>query len=87
MPKCDFNKVALHIEITLQQECFPMNLLYIFGTTFTKNTSGHLLLKMQCITCSKMQYTLQSRDKTHTKLLTKHFTTQLIFGYHHNQYI
>ena len=52
MPKCDFNKVALQIEITLRQECSPINLLHIFGTPFTKNTSGRLLLKIQCNTCS-----------------------------------
>ena len=37
MPKCDFNKVALH-------GCSPVNLLHIFGTPFPKNTSGRLLL-------------------------------------------
>ena len=54
MPNCDFNKVALQIEITLRQECSPINLLHIFGTPFTKNTSGQLLLKIKCNTCSKM---------------------------------
>ena len=73
MPKCDFNKVALHssgspswilfrqscillkdtirakllcnfIEITLRYGCFPVNLLYIFGKPFLKNTSGRILL-------------------------------------------
>ena len=53
-PKWDLNKVVLQIEITLWQECSPINLLHIFGTTFTKNTSGRLLLKIQCNTCSKM---------------------------------
>ena len=32
------------IEITLRHECSPVNLLHIFGTPFTKNTSGWLLL-------------------------------------------
>ena len=32
------------IEITLQHECSPLNLLHIFGTRFPKNTSGELLL-------------------------------------------
>ena len=54
MPNCDFNKVALQIEITLQQECSPINLLRIFGTPLTKNTSGQLLLKIQYNTCRKM---------------------------------
>ena len=35
MPKCDFNKVAW---------VYPINLLHIFKTSFTKNTSGWLLL-------------------------------------------
>ena len=46
MPKFDFNKVALQlIEITLQHECSPVNLLHIFRTPFLKNTFGGLLLK------------------------------------------
>ena len=47
MPKCDFNKVGLlcnFIEITLWHGCSPVNLLHIFRTPFTKNTSGRLLL-------------------------------------------
>ena len=32
------------IEITLQHGCSPVNLLYIFRTPFSKNTSGWLLL-------------------------------------------
>ena len=32
------------IEITLRHECFPVNLLHIFRTPFTKNTSGWMLL-------------------------------------------
>ena len=50
MAKCDFNKVVLQIEITLQQECCPMNLPHIFGTPFTKKKSGRLLLEIQCST-------------------------------------
>ena len=41
MPKCDFNKVALH---TLRHGCSPVNLLHIFRTPFSENTSGRLLL-------------------------------------------
>ena len=37
MPKCDFNKVARH-------GCSTINLLLIFRTPFTKNTSGWLPL-------------------------------------------
>ena len=32
------------IEISLQHGCSPVNLLYIFRTSFPKNTSGRLLL-------------------------------------------
>ena len=32
------------IEITLRHGCFPVNLLHIFRTTFSKNTSEWLLL-------------------------------------------
>ena len=34
------------IEITLWHGCSPVNLQHIFGTPFTKNTSGLLLLKI-----------------------------------------
>ena len=51
MQKCDFNKVALQLhwntlrhsnfdEITLPHGCSLVNLLHIFRTPFTKNTSG-----------------------------------------------
>ena len=44
MPKCDFNKVTCNfIEVTLRHECSPVNLLHIFRTLFSKNTSGWLL--------------------------------------------
>ena len=41
MPKllfCNF------IEIALRRGCSPVNLLHIFGTPFSRNTSGWLLL-------------------------------------------
>ena len=45
MPKCDSIKLLGNfIEITLRHECSPLNLLHIFRTTFTKNTSERLLL-------------------------------------------
>ena len=49
MPKCDFNKVALHcifIEIILPHGCSPVNLQHIFRTPFPQNTSGRLLLRI-----------------------------------------
>ena len=42
MPKSDFNNF---IEIALRHGRSPVNLLYIFRTSFHKNTSGGLLLK------------------------------------------
>ena len=44
MPKCDFDKVANFIEITLQHGCSPVNLLQIVRTPFYKNASGRQLL-------------------------------------------
>ena len=40
MPKCDFNKVALHI----WHGCSPVSLLHICRTPFLNNISGRLLL-------------------------------------------
>ena len=40
MLKCDFRKVAQQ----LWHGCSPVNLLFFFKTSFTKNTSGWLLL-------------------------------------------
>ena len=37
------------IEITLRHGCSPVNLLHIFRTPFTKNTSERLLLKNQAV--------------------------------------
>ena len=58
MPKCDFNKVAKHpcrsaisknfIEIALRHGWSPVNLLHIFRATFSENTSGRLLLYVNC---------------------------------------
>ena len=42
MSKCDFSKVALQF----RHGCSPVNLLHIFRTSFLKNTSGGLLLKI-----------------------------------------
>ena len=42
MPKCYFNKFVL--QSTLPHVCSPVNLLYIFRTTFLNNTSGKLVL-------------------------------------------
>ena len=43
----DFNKAASNfIETRLRHGCSPVNLLYIFGTTFSNNNSGWLLLSL-----------------------------------------
>ena len=42
--KCDLNLQSNFIEITLRHRCSPVNLLHIFKTPFSKNTSGWLLL-------------------------------------------
>ena len=45
MPKYDFKKLFCNfIEITLRHWYSPVNLLHIFRTPFSKNTSGVLLL-------------------------------------------
>ena len=44
MPKCDFNKVAL--QITLRHGRSPVNLLHIFRTPFSVNTSEWLRAKI-----------------------------------------
>ena len=50
MPKCDFNKVASNFtEIALRHGCSPVNLLYIFRTSFPRNTSGWQFLTVICI--------------------------------------
>ena len=50
MLKCDFNKV---IEITFRHGCSPVNLLHIFRTPFSRNTSGWMLL----LKFGEMQFT------------------------------
>ena len=45
IPKCDFNKVALQ----LVHGCSPVNLRHILRTSFSKNTSGWLLLKYKTV--------------------------------------
>ena len=45
MPKLISIKILCnYIEVTLRHGCSPVNLLHIFRTPFTKNTSGSLLL-------------------------------------------
>ena len=49
MLMCNFNKVALQsnfIEIALRYGCSPVNLLNIFRTPFSRNTSGWLFLNI-----------------------------------------
>ena len=45
MPKCGFNRFALHfLEIPFRHGSSPVDLMHIFKTPFPKNTSGELLL-------------------------------------------
>ena len=37
------------VEMTLRHGCSPVNLVHIFRTTFPKNTSGRLLLKISTL--------------------------------------
>ena len=41
--------ISNFIEITLRHGCSPVNLLHIFRTSFLKNTSARLLLRVDCI--------------------------------------
>ena len=55
-------------EISLRHGCSPVNLLHIFRTTFFKNTSEGLLLKVK-----SLHHLTQ--DYLHTHLLTVHIKT------------
>ena len=50
------------IEITLQQGCFPVNLLRIFRTSFPKKTSGRLSLRFRTNTLLMIHYSLFIRE-------------------------
>ena len=60
---CNYIRLKLlrnFIEITLRHGCSPVNLLHIFRTPFTKNTSGWLLLLIcrPLHWCVEIQYLL-----------------------------
>ena len=64
MPKCDVNKVALlcnFIEIILRHGCSPVNLLHIFRTTFTKNTSGWVLMFFSKMSNNQVSLTILAK--------------------------
>ena len=44
--RCSENMQSNFIEITVRHGCSPVNLLHIFRTPFSKNTSGWLLLNI-----------------------------------------
>ena len=46
------------IKNTLRRGCSPVNLLHVFRTTFSKNTSGWLFLKFLFIECLICTYVL-----------------------------
>ena len=55
MPKC---------EITLRHGCSPVNLLHIFRTPFTRNTSGWLLLELW----KNLKTLFRDKTKTYSKV-------------------
>ena len=64
--KCDFNKVAMlcnFIEITLQHECYPANLLHIFRTAFPMNNSERLLLPRLYFNRISMDSSMKNKSK------------------------
>ena len=63
IPKCDF------IKITLRRGCSSVNLLHIFRTPFTKNTSGCLLLSIESVASKFYSKT----NVSSTKKLVCHF--------------
>ena len=59
MPKCDFSKVASNfIEIKLRHGCSAVNLLHIFRTPLTKNTSWWLLLMITFVLSGEISFCL-----------------------------
>ena len=59
MPKCDFHKVAKQLYWNhTSASCSPVNLLHIFRTPFSKNTSGGLFLRI--VHCLEQFYELYS---------------------------
>ena len=53
------------IEITLRHECYPLNLLHISRTTFSKNTSGELFLTLFCVYYTANQRKIMKELRTH----------------------
>ena len=45
--------LCIFIEMTLRHGCSSVNLLHVFRTPFTKNTSGRLLLHTDCLSSPK----------------------------------
>ena len=85
MPKCDFSKVALklYIEIALRHDCFPVNLLHIFRTPFSKNTSVGLHLQWDIFTCSFLENIAQLtfNDKFYYNLSNLDFFYFVLFKF------
>ena len=78
MPKYDFNKFGSNfIAITLQHGFPPVNLLHIFRTPFSKNTSERLLL---CQTSIKNK----SKEKGIENGCAKRLKKRIKQGIYHN---
>ena len=65
MSKCDFKLQSNFIEITLRHGFSPVNLLHIFRTPFSKNTSGGCFLKL-AIRYKKIVYAVNFESLSHT---------------------
>ena len=66
--KIDCHMLCNFIEITLWHGCSPVNLLHIFRTIFSKNTSGWLLLG--CNSCQTSNHILwcSKKNKKYARL-------------------
>ena len=67
------------IEIALWHGCSPVNLLNIFRTTFSKNTSGWLLLKTHTNQSIQQAFLHCQYKKQFTNLQKQQLKLQLIF--------
>ena len=59
-------KVCSFIEIALRNGCSPINLQHIFRVPFLKDTSGWLLLNLQCLNYVSQTFKVQKRDSIWT---------------------
>ena len=76
--KCNSIKLkSKFIEITLQHECSPVNLLHVFRKSFPMATSGGLLLKT-VVQVKKIQRSLQRCFRTLSNIYDRVFFRKLV---------